>query len=121
MTDFTGIAHRYIDTWNETDADVRRERVTALWSADGSYVDPMAEARGRDEIAALIGGVQEQFPTFAFRLVGDVDGHHQQARFRWELGPVDAAEAPVAGFDVVTVDDDGRIVDVLGFLDRVPA
>jgi hypothetical protein len=29
-------------------------------------------------------------------------------------------EAPVAGFDVVTVAADGRVEQVLGFLDRVP-
>lgn len=29
--------------------------------------------------------------------------------------------APVAGFDVITLDAEGRIRSVLGFLDRVPA
>lgn len=120
MSDFTDLAQRYIDAWNETDPGARRDRVAALWATDGSYVDPLADVAGTDQIAALIGGVQEQFPGFAFRLLGDVDGHHRQARFRWELGPADGP-APVAGFDVVTVDAQDRVTSVLGFLDRVPA
>ncbi|NED94802.1 DUF1330 domain-containing protein [Phytoactinopolyspora alkaliphila] len=54
-----------------------------------------------------------------FRLLGDVDAHHGQARFRWALAPVDS-EPVVIGFDVVTVNDDGLITTVLGFLDRAP-
>jgi hypothetical protein len=114
MTEFADVAQRYIAAWNETDPQARQDRVAALWTADGRYVDPMADVRGRDQIAALIAGVQDQFPGFVFRLAGDVDGHHRQARFSWELGPAEGA-APVAG------SDDGRITSVLGFLDRVPA
>jgi hypothetical protein len=55
-----------------------------------------------------------------FRLAGPVDAHHDQLRFSWELGPA-GQEAPIVGFDVAIVDDDGRITTVLGFLDRVPA
>ncbi len=49
-----------------------------------------------------------------------VDGHHDQCRFSWELGP-SGREAPVAGFDVAQIADDGTLQTVLGFLDRVPA
>jgi hypothetical protein len=120
MTEFADVAQRYIAAWNETDPQTRTDRVSALWAADGSYVDPLADVRGREQIAALIAGVQDQFPGFVFRLHGDVDGHHRQARFSWELGPSEG-EAPVAGSDVVTLDDEGRIASVYGFLDRVPA
>jgi hypothetical protein len=65
--------------------------------------------------------VHEQFPDFAFQPAGTVDGHHDQVRFGWELGPQDAVEAPVAGFDVAVLDPSGRISAVYGFLDRVPA
>lgn len=47
-------------------------------------------------------------------------GHHNQARFGWELGPA-GAPAPIVGFDVAVIDDAGRIQTVLGFLDKVPA
>jgi hypothetical protein len=120
MTTYDELAQRYIDTWNETDELARQAAVAALYAEDARYVDPLAVAEGRAAIAATIGAVQGQFPGFRFRLAGPVDGHHDQARFCWELGP-DGGEAPVAGFDVATTDAQGRLTSVLGFLDRVPS
>jgi SnoaL-like domain len=120
MTDYNDMAQRYIDTWNATDPAARRAAVDQLYTEDARYVDPLGAADGREAIAAVIGAVQQQFPGFSFRLAGPVDGHHNQARFGWELGPV-GAEAPIVGFDVAVSDDAGRIQTVLGFLDKVPA
>lgn len=120
MTAYDELAQRYIDTWNETDPDARRAAVDQLYAEDARYIDPLAAAEGREAIAAMIGAVQEQFGGFVFRLAGPVDGHHNQARFGWELGPA-GAEAPIVGFDVTEFDDSGRIQTVLGFLDKVPA
>lgn len=87
----------------------------------GSYTDPLAEVRGHGQIAAVIASVHEQFPGFTFRLAGAVDGHHDIARFGWELVDEADGSAPVAGFDVITLDGEDRIRNVHGFLDRVPA
>jgi len=119
MTDYTTIARRYIGAWNEADPATRATLVGALFSTDALYVDPMAAAEGREAITATIGAVKAQFPGYAFRLVGDVDGHHDQVRFRWELGPR-GEPAPIVGFDVAVLDPDARTRTVLGFLDRVP-
>ena len=114
------IVTRYLDTWNATDDAARTELLDAHWSADCSYVDPLAEVQGREALAAVIGGVHDQFPGFVFSQVGDVDAHHRQVRFQWGLGP--AGEEPlVIGSDVLVVDEDDRILDVRGFLDKVPA
>jgi len=120
MTTYDELAQRYIDAWNETDGDARRAAVDQLYTEDARYIDPLAAAEGREAIVAMIGAVQEQFPGFTFRLAGPVDGHHNQVRFGWELGPA-GAEAPIIGFDVAVIDDAGRIQTVLGFLDKVPA
>ena len=120
MTTYENLAQRYIATWNETDPDARRTAVADLFTSDARYVDPLADASGHEALDATIGAVQAQFPGFRFRLAGPVDGHHDQARFTWELGP-DGAEAPIVGFDVAVTDGNGRIRSVHGFLDRVPA
>jgi hypothetical protein len=120
MTTYDEIAQRYIDTWNETDPSARRAAVDQLYTEDARYIDPLAEAQGREAITTMIGAVHEQFPGFVFRLAGPVDGHHHQARFGWELGP-EGAPAPIVGFDVAVADGTGRIQTVLGFLDKVPA
>ena len=73
----TDIAERYLAVWNETGEDARRKLVDDLFAEDASYVDPMVEAYGRDEIHATIGAVQAQFPGFVFTPAGPVDAHVQ--------------------------------------------
>jgi SnoaL-like domain len=119
MSDFTKLAEQYIATWNETDPAARRALIDEIWSADGQYIDPLAEVAGRDQIDAVIAAAQRQFAGMKFRLAGAVDAHHDQARFTWELGP--DGEAVVVGFDVARRDADGRLALVLGFLDKVPS
>ena len=114
-------AARYFEAWNATEPEALRKAVAAAWAADGSYTDPLADVRGHEGVAAVIAAAHEQFPGFVFRPLGTVDGHHDTARFGWELVNVADGSAPVAGFDVVTLDGEGRIRQVLGFLDRVPA
>lgn len=120
MSEYEKLAARYIEVWNETDPAARRAAIDALFTEDVTFVDPMAAVRGQSELDWMIGGVQAQFPGFVVSRLGTVDGHHEQARFGWEMG-LPGQEAPVAGFDVITVAADGRVNQVLGFLDRVPA
>ncbi|MGW3264714.1 nuclear transport factor 2 family protein [Streptomyces sp. NPDC001056] len=114
-------AARYFEAWNATEPEALRKAVAAAWAEDGSYTDPLADVRGHEGVAAVIAAAHEQFPGFVFRPLGAVDGHHDTARFGWELVNEADGSAPVAGFDVVTLDAEGRIRQVLGFLDRVPA
>lgn len=120
MINFNAVAADYLAAFNATDSVERKQRVSELFTADARYVDPMADVTGHDQLSGLIEGIQGQFPGWVFTPVGDVDGHHTQARFGWALGP-EGAEPPVVGFDVVVLDEDGRISAVHGFLDRVPS
>jgi len=119
MTDAQTIAERYIALWNETDPTVRRQLLAQDWADDAHYADPLMAGRGATEIDGLIGGVQKQFPNFSFRLIGKPDGHGQNIRFSWSLGPGDFVDAPIEGTDFAVVKD-GRIAAVTGFLDKVP-
>lgn len=119
MTEFTDSASRYLNAWNESIPSARRKLIEQLFTSGVRYVDPMVEIVGHQQLDETIAAVHQQFPGFAFRLAGPVDGHHQQVRFGWELGPLEG-EAPVAGFDVALVDSHGKIEAVYGFLDRVP-
>jgi hypothetical protein len=120
MTGFSELAERYIAMWNETDGAARRAIVDQLFAEDARYVDPMVDITGRAAIDSTVAAVQHQFAGLEFRLAGTVDAHHQQARFGWELGP-SGEEALVVGFDVAERDAQGRLTQVLGFLDKVPA
>lgn len=118
---------RYFEAWNTREPDALARAVALAWTPQGGYTDPLADVRGYEGIVAVIAAAQAQFPGFVFRQTGPVDGHHHTARFSWELvseaggAPSGGGSAPVAGSDVITLDTEGQIVSVLGFLDRVPA
>jgi hypothetical protein len=119
--DAAKLVERYLGTWNETDPGARRSAVASLWAEDGRYVDPLATVSGHDQISDLIGAVQEQAPEHLFRLLGDrVDAHHNVVRFSWELVPASGGDSVAIGFDVASIEDDGRIENVIGFLDKAP-
>lgn len=128
MTDYQDVTASYLAVWNEADPAARLGLAAKLFTEDVRYTDPLLDVQGVTALADAIGVAQQQFPGWRFRGAGPADGHHQQVRFGWALGPADAAgpdaagsdAAPVAGFDVAVLTDDGRISQVLGFLDRVP-
>ncbi|OYO08506.1 nuclear transport factor 2 family protein [Enemella evansiae] len=108
----------YLATWN-AQGEERSGLLARHFAEDVTYTDPLAVSTGRDQLGAVIGAVQEQFPGMSLRPHGTPDGHHDQVRFQWALGPADG-EPVVIGFDVLVVDSQGLISDVRGFLDKVP-
>ena len=118
MTDHKTVASRYIDLWNERTPSRRREILNQNWTADARYVDPLMSGDGHDGVDALVAGVQQRFPDFKFRLIGEPDGFGDHLRFSWGLGP-DGGDSPIKGTDFALLSD-GRIRSITGFLDQVP-
>jgi hypothetical protein len=118
MPDANTIARRYIELWNEQMPSRRREMLASGWTADAKYVDPLMSGDGHDGVDALIAGVQQRFPDFTFRLIGEPNGYGDQLRFCWGLGP-DGVDSPIKGTDFAVLKD-GRIRSITGFLDQVP-
>ncbi len=119
MTATRQLVERYLQGWNETDPLRRRALIEDIYAEYAAYVDPMVEARGKEAIDATIAAVQGVFPGHVFTLAGEVDAHHDIARFQWHLAKPGEDEPLVIGFDVVVLDA-GRIGQVHGFLDKVP-
>jgi hypothetical protein len=118
MTDVNTIARSYIELWNERMPGRRREMLKQNWASDARYVDPLMSGDGHDGVDALISGVQQRFPDFRFRLIGEPNGFGDHVRFSWGLGP-DGADSPIKGTDFALLQD-GRIRSITGFLDQVP-
>ncbi|MDP9893174.1 hypothetical protein J2W32_001521 [Variovorax boronicumulans] len=116
--DATTIAQRYIAVWNEADAGRRAALIEAGWTADAHYVDPIAQASGREQISALVGAVHQRYPGFRFNLLGKAEAHGDNLRFSWTLGP-SGAEDLIQGTDFAQLDA-GKLRSVTGFLDKVP-
>jgi hypothetical protein len=119
MQNAQALVTQYLEAFNETDTDRRRELVEALYTPDCTYTDPHVDLQGAEQIGSFIEQTQERFPGFTFTLGEQIDAHHNQARFQWRAGPADAPDAYV-GFDVI-VTDDGRIRNVYGFMDAAPS
>jgi hypothetical protein len=115
----TDLVNRYLAAWNEPDAEARLKMVSDLWVDGGTYVDPLAEVRGHDAIAAVITGARDMFPGMTLTLSAGPDPHHNVARFSWAMGP-EGGESVVEGSDLVVTDGADRLVSVYGFLDKVP-
>ncbi len=119
MSSLETLVHQYIETWNETDAARRRALIAEVYAADAGYTDPVVELTGVSAIDAFIANVQEKYKGVEFRLGGPIDAHHEQARFTWHAG-LPNGEPSYIGFDVA-VAENGRLRNVYGFLDKVPA
>ena len=115
--DLNNLINRYIEAWNETDGERRRELVTAVWSDDGTYLDPLMSGAGHDSIATMIGLAQQQFPEHRFELSFGPDAHNDAVRFAWRLYGPDGDAPVAAGVDFGLVADDGRLRSVTGFLE----
>lgn len=113
------MAEAYLATWNATEPATREALLAEHWSRDARYVDPLMSGSGTDQLGGLIDAVQQRFPSYRFTLRGEPDGHGRYVRLAWSLGEP-GREAPIEGSDVLALRD-GRIEQVIGFIDRAPA
>ena len=83
------------------------------------YRDPLLEADGPAGLSEMVATVHGHYPGHRFRRTSGIDAHHDVARFGWELVAPDGAVF-VAGVDVATLADDGRLRTILGFFGDPP-
>src|SRR3954469_18720206 len=117
MHNITEVVNDYIDAWNESEGERRRALTAAVWTEDGTFLDPLMRGEGVDGIAAMIGAAQAQFPGHHFELSFGPDAHNDVVRFAWTLVPDAGGEPAAGGVDFATVDADGRLRNVTGFLE----
>lgn len=115
MNDRDGIG-AYGQAWLEPDEVQRRQLLERAWAQDAVYCDPLDLVHGREALVAHIGAFQRSMAGGRVEIRTEADRHHDSAHFRWAV--TDAAGAQVlTGFDVVQLDDAGRITRLTGFFD----
>lgn len=67
----------------------------------------------------MAAAMHEHYSGHSFRRASDVDAHHDQLRFAWELVGPDGAVA-LNGLDVGELAEDGRLLRVTGFFGKLP-
>ncbi|HEY2444462.1 MAG TPA: nuclear transport factor 2 family protein [Rhizomicrobium sp.] len=121
MSNANQLVVTYLAAWNERDQKKRRDLVATTWSDDGLYIDAHRSGSGHDEIEAMIGKVQGQFPGYRFSLASGIETHNGYVRFSWEAGGTQDAPLFVARTDFAVIAKDGRFRSVTGFTDAAPA
>ncbi|MCW2985681.1 MAG: nuclear transport factor 2 family protein [Conexibacter sp.] len=113
----TNVVDTYISAWNERVPERRRALVAAAFADDATYVDPARAGNGANGIDAMIGGAQEDMPGVEIVLAGAPDAFGEHVRFTWHLRAARGEDVVLIGHDYATVAPDGRLIDVVGFVE----
>ena len=114
------VIERYIAIWNETDPEKRRDLVEWAFTEDAVYTDPILLGAGHANLDQMFGVAQAQLPGAQVSLASEPDAHHEWVRFSWALTMPGDSESLIEGTDLARIGDDGRFVQMIGFLDKVP-
>jgi hypothetical protein len=107
----------YAAAWTETDEQRRLALLETAWATGAVYCDPLDHVVGREALSAHIAATQAQLAGGTISVVSEPVRHHDSAFFRWTMA--DASGSPVmTGWDVVQVDEAGRIARLTGFFDN---
>jgi hypothetical protein len=113
------IIDTYIAAWNETDEAKRVALIEECWDAGATYTDPTADVSGREALAGLIAGFQQQMPGASIAVASGIDEHHGRIRFGWRL-LADDGSTRMEGIDVGQLAPDGRLESIVGFWGATP-
>jgi hypothetical protein len=131
MSDPKQLVDSYVAQWNEPDPDVRAELIRRLWAADGLHVlvnppqemreaaaslafpVPPLEVRGHEALIARVARAYDMFIASGDH-VFEATGEPHVLRpnlvgLRWTALETRTRERTGGGFDVLSLDDDGRI------------
>ena len=131
LVDFT---RRWFELWTEADPHARSRQVADLWATAGAQVlvdppqamrdaatelafpVPRLEVRGHDEIDRRVTRAYELFiepGEYTFKATGDGDAvllAPALVGLAWEMVTVADGTVAGSGYDVIALDDDGRIL-----------
>jgi hypothetical protein len=131
LVDFT---RRWFELWTEADPHARSRQVADLWATAAAQVlvdppeamrdvatelafpVPRLEVRGHDEIDRRVTRAYELFiepGEYTFKATGDGDAvllAPGLVGLAWEMVTVASGTVAGSGYDVIALDDDGRIL-----------
>ena len=118
MSNIESVIESYVASWNETDPGRRQSSLAESCAVNASYRDPVMVSDGHSGLDAMLAGVQAKFPGFVLKRISKVDSHNDAVRFAWSLGPA-AGPSVVEGVDFATLSADGKLANIVGFIDKM--
>jgi hypothetical protein len=107
----------YGAAWLATDEAERLALLETAWAPHAVYCDPVDRITGRQALSVHIATTQAMLDGGLVEVTSEPVRHHDSAFFRWTM--TDKAGATVlSGWDVVQLDDTGRIARLTGFFDQ---
>ena len=123
------IVERYVELWNEPDAERRRAAIRELWTDDCAHIlqapqdirDRAAtvgfyfatlQTHGHDALEARVARAYEEFVApgqYVFRLVGEAVRVGDAVKFRWEMVTADGVAPAGGGLEFLILVARGRI------------
>jgi hypothetical protein len=113
VTDLNDLVDRYVAVWNEPDPQARRQRVAELWTPDGSHYTQTREFHGHPALEERVAEAYGQFVAggaYRFSNRNNAVGHHDAVKFNWGMVSTANGDTVAIGFDVLLLDEQGRIV-----------
>ena len=104
---------RMMAVWNSTDEDEKTELVNAALEHNVHFVDPNHNIVGRGAFLRMVAETQALIPGAAYRCSSEIGFQNNFCRYHWTIH--NDEKLLMSGFDVVEVNDAGRIVKVIGF------
>lgn len=115
MNETDGIG-AYGQAWLCGDEQERLALLERAWAPGAVYCDPLAVVIGAQALSDHIAQTQASLAGGSVQVTAEAVRHHDSAYFPWAI--TDQAGATVlTGFDVVQLDDAGRITRLTGFFD----
>jgi SnoaL-like domain len=103
----------YVASWRTTSVEHKRDLFRRSLAADCVYADPLAEARGWQEILSYMETFHQQAPGNYFSTV-EISGHHGRSIARWEMR--DAQHRTLGdGIGYGEYNEEGLLVSVSNF------
>jgi hypothetical protein len=112
INELNQLVNRDITIWHEPDPQLRREKVTQLWTEDASHFTRTREFHGYEELVERVEAAHEKFvqtQDYLFQLTGEVDAHHDAVKFSWEMVKACSGEVAATGTIFLLLKEDGRI------------
>jgi hypothetical protein len=111
--EFMKFIDRYVEAWNEPDAEQRRRTIEALWVPGGANYTPSTEATGYQALDDRVTSAYNAYVRsgkYRFRRAGPPVAHHNAVKVQWEMVTVDDDSVASVGLEFLILADDGRII-----------
>lgn len=98
MENFMKFIDRYVEVWNEPDAEQRRRTIEALWVPGGANYTQSMEATGYEALDDRVTSAYEAYVRsgkYRFRRAGPPVAHRNAVRVQWEMVTPDGSVASV--------------------------